>query len=68
MATICYPYGSGITCVCDGPNIYKCFPDLKVGEGQVGGQGDHQGAMVLGTNHLMDTDQGAGDTLGMDRR
>jgi len=29
MSTMCYPYGSGITCVCDGGgNIFRCFPDL----------------------------------------
>jgi hypothetical protein len=26
---LCYPYGEGITCVCDGAGrIYKCFPEL----------------------------------------
>ena len=30
MTSLCYPYGAGITCVCDEPGrIYKCFPDLK---------------------------------------
>ena len=30
MTSLCYPYGSGITCVCDEPGrIYKCFPDIK---------------------------------------
>jgi len=29
MSAMCYPYGSGITCVCDGGgNIFRCFPDL----------------------------------------
>ena len=29
MQSLCYPYGSGITCVCDRGEIFKCFPDLK---------------------------------------
>ena len=29
MSSLCYPYGSGITCVCEEGKIYKCFPDLK---------------------------------------
>ena len=29
MSSLCYPYGGGITCVCDGVGkIFKCFPDL----------------------------------------
>ena len=31
MSALCYPYGGGITCVCDGVGkIFKCFPDLGV--------------------------------------
>jgi len=30
MSQLCYPYGEGITCVCDGSlRIYKCFPELE---------------------------------------
>ena len=39
MASLCYPYGSGITCVCDEGRIYKCFPDLKSEAGQPPGGG-----------------------------
>ena len=31
MSALCYPYGGGITCVCDEVGkIFKCFPDLGV--------------------------------------
>ena len=72
MATICYPYGSGITCVCDGPNIYKCFPDLKTSSGDHGSGGSkNTDGVVLGANTLMDnTDQSIMDhwSAGLDRR
>ena len=30
MSQLCYPYGGGITCVCDEvEKIFKCFPDLE---------------------------------------
>ena len=44
MASLCYPYGSGITCVCDDGRIYKCFPDLKSDAGPPGGQGPGPGS------------------------
>ena len=44
MASLCYPYGSGITCVCDEGRIYKCFPDLKSESGGGGGGGLQGGA------------------------
>ena len=29
MTSLCYPYGGGITCVCDNlGKIFKCFPHL----------------------------------------
>ena len=46
MASLCYPYGSGITCVCDEGRIYKCFPDLKSESGGGGG-----GGLQGGTRH-----------------
>ena len=37
MSTLCYPYGEGITCVCDGGGkVVKCFPDLGVDQAEWG--------------------------------
>ena len=37
MSTLCYPYGEGITCVCDGGGkVVKCFPDLGVDQAEGG--------------------------------
>ena len=42
MTSLCYPYGSGITCVCDEPGrIYKCFPDIK-SDSSHGSNSDHR--------------------------
>ena len=42
MSKLCYPYGSGITCVCDTKGrIYKCFPEIDA-DGQVQDNPDHQ--------------------------
>ena len=43
MTSLCYPYGSGITCVCDEPGrIYKCFPDIKSDPHSHGSSSDHR--------------------------
>ena len=40
MSSLCYPYGPGITCVCDdGGRIYKCFPEIKSEHGSRGAGG-----------------------------
>ena len=68
MASLCYPYGSGITCVCDDGRIYKCFPDLKSDAGPPGGQGPgpgsggHQGGLGDIQRSAME------DITGLDRR
>ena len=61
MQSLCYPYGSGITCVCDRGEIFKCFPDLKsdsVGGTQGGLKGPGRpgnGVMVGAKTQLADT-------------
>ena len=40
MTALCYPYGGGITCVCDTVGkIFKCFPHLG------GDQAEHKTAL-----------------------
>ena len=56
MQSLCYPYGSGITCVCDRGEIFKCFPDLKSepggGAGGLHGQGKAGSGVMVGANTL----------------
>jgi len=69
MASLCYPYGSGITCVCDEGRIYKCFPDLKSETGVAGGgQGPKPGSgVVLGANTQLSDMSPFADITGFDR-
>ena len=61
MTSLCYPYGSGITCVCDEGKIYKCFPDLKSHSStSPGGESDHQVNQDNTEDHL--------NLRGLDRR
>ena len=66
MASLCYPYGSGITCVCDEGRIYKCFPDLK---SESGGGGGLQGGARHNQPQQGDLHTSAlEDLTGLDRR
>ncbi len=39
--TMCYPYGVGVSCICDARGrIYKCFPNPLGDVGGGGGPGD----------------------------
>ena len=71
MSALCYPYGAGITCVCDeGGRIYKCFPEIKAEGGGAGGarsSGDLQGATAQGVQEGIRGLQGE-DHDRMDRR
>ena len=71
MSSLCYPYGAGITCVCDeGGRIYKCFPEIKAEGGGAGGarsSGDVQGATAQGVQGGIRGLQGE-DHDRMDRR
>ena len=65
MSSLCYPYGAGITCVCDeGGRIYKCFPEIKAEGG--GGGGGRGGALVQAQGVQGRGEGGEQDT--MDRR
>ena len=70
MQSLCYPYGSGITCVCDRGEIFKCFPDLKSdhvgGPGGLHGQGKAGSGVMVGANTQISDNNGMEDTL--DRR
>ena len=66
MQSLCYPYGSGITCVCDRGEIFKCFPDLKSDGGGGGGHGKGQGVMVGAKTQLADNNNNLEDAF--DRR
>ena len=56
MSVLCYPYGNGITCVCDEARIYKCFPHLKSDlKSQTGSQG---GDGQLGQVHTANLNDG----------
>ena len=66
MASLCYPYGSGITCVCDDGRIYKCFPDLKSDAGQPPGQGSGPGSAHQGQGDIQRS--ALEDITGLDRR
>ena len=58
MQSLCYPYGSGITCVCDRGEIFKCFPNLKSDSGGGGGlHGKGQGVMVGAKTQLADNNK-----------
>ena len=45
--SMCYPYGMGVSCICDSRGrIYKCFPSLEAiqaAAGGGGGDGDFDG-------------------------
>ena len=63
MTSLCYPYGAGITCVCDETTrIYKCFPDIKSDQGG-SPRGGSSGGVLLGANTQM---EGVHNKLGMD--
>ena len=67
MSSLCYPYGPGITCVCDDSGrIYKCFPELK--SEQKAGRGGQAGDPSQGALEVFRGEQGdqGGDHL--DRR
>ena len=70
MQSLCYPYGSGITCVCDRGEIFKCFPDLKSdnvgGGGGIHGQGKAGSGVMVGANTQISDNNSMEDTL--DRR
>ena len=70
MQSLCYPYGSGITCVCDRGEIFKCFPDLKSdnvgGGGGLHGQGKAGSGVMVGANTQISDNNSMEDTL--DRR
>ena len=70
MQSLCYPYGSGITCVCDRGEIFKCFPDLKSdtigGGGGLHGQGKAGSGVMVGANTQIADNNSMEDTL--DRR
>ena len=68
MASLCYPYGSGITCVCDDGRIYKCFPDLKSDAGQPPGAqgGSGSGGHQVGQGDIQRS--ALEDLTGLDRR
>ena len=56
MTSLCYPYGSGITCVCDEPGrIYKCFPDIKQDNHKAGSGGGSLGGVMVGANTQLDS-------------
>ncbi len=54
--SMCYPYGVGVSCICDSRGrIYKCFPNaLDVGGGGGGGGGGDGDLMLEG--ELVDVD------------
>ena len=56
MSTLCYPYGGGITCVCEEGRIYKCFPDLQSHTDDPRGDPDQQ-APQLHTDNLNGLDR-----------
>ena len=68
MTSLCYPYGSGITCVCDEPGrIYKCFPDIKSESSSRSGSSG--GVMVGANTHVAELQNKFGlDTDTFDRR
>merc|ERR1712183_97015 len=67
MQSLCYPYGSGITCVCDRGEIFKCFPDLKSdnvgGGGGLHGQGKAGSGVMVGANTQISDNNSMEDTL-----
>ena len=59
MSKLCYPYGSGITCVCDMKGrIYKCFPEIDA-DGQV----HDNGQMGEVADTLLDRNGGGNEDL-----
>ena len=68
--TICYPYGMGVSCICDSRGrIYKCFSNTEFNDR---GGGDHGGDHdLLGGEAVLSRDDragldGAGGLLGDD--
>ena len=58
MSTLCYPYGGGITCVCEEAKIYKCFPDLQTHTESPREETDHHHQLPeLHTNNLNGLDR-----------
>ena len=67
--SMCYPYGMGVSCICDARGrIYKCFPSLEglQGGGSGGPNDDHllQGEAMLSRDDR--SDSGPGGLLGDD--
>ena len=70
--TICYPYGMGVSCICDSRGrIYKCFSNAELND-RGGGGSDHAGDHdMLGGEAVLSRDDragldGAGGLLGDD--
>ena len=69
--SMCYPYGMGVSCICDSRGrIYKCFPSLEAIQAAAGGGGgdgdglhDDDGGGLLGGEALLARD---GDLMGDD--
>jgi len=56
MTSLCYPYGSGITCVCDDSGrIYKCFPDIKGDQSSQKSGAGSLGGVMIGANTQLDS-------------
>ena len=68
MSALCYPYGAGITCVCDeGGHIYKCFPEIKaegVGAGGLSSAAEIC-ALAIGVARCVSARQGPGQCLAL---
>ena len=67
--TICYPYGMGVSCICDSRGrIYKCFSNTEFHDPGGGGGGDHGGDHdLLGGEAVLSRDDridGPGGLLG----
>ena len=61
---LCYPYGRGVSCICDNRgHIYKCFASRDTMPG-VGGVGDGDGFGVDGGEALLSRDDRADGLLG----
>ena len=64
MTSLCYPYGAGITCVCDDTTrIYKCFPDIKSDPSSGSSRAGSSGGVLMGANTQM---EGIHKKLGID--
>ena len=71
--SMCYPYGMGVSCICDARGrIYKCFPSLDAlqasdhGGGVNGAGGDLAGEAMLSRDDRAGDAGMMGDDLGFD--